>query len=71
MSGIATLLLAVHCKKTDSVDLKGPLLSYIRNSFSDQQANEAADDLSTLQALRNEVAGLTGTLPHLREQLAK
>eukprot|EP00884_Botryococcus_braunii_P008240 jgi/Botrbrau1/17417/Bobra.0054s0013.1 len=71
MSGIATLLLAVHCKKTDAVDLKGPLSSYIKSSFSDQQANEAADDLSTLQTLRNEVAGLTGTLPHLKEQLAK
>ena len=65
------MLLAVHCKKTDQVDLKGPISKYISSTYGPQQATDAADDLATAQQLRNDVAGLTGALPMLRDTLAK
>ena len=68
---MSTLLLAVHCKKTDSLDLKTPIWNYIANTYSDQQANDASDDLAVVQQLRGEVVGLTGSLQQLRETLAK
>lgn len=65
------MLLAVHCKKGDHLDLKDPIWSYICTTYSDQQAHDAADDLATVQQLRNDVVGLTGSLPDLRETLAR
>ncbi|KAK9820581.1 hypothetical protein WJX72_011897 [[Myrmecia] bisecta] len=68
---MATLLLAVHCKKTDSLDLKTPIWNYIASTYSDQQANDASDDLAVVQQLRGEVVGLTGSLQQLRDTLSK
>ena len=65
------MLLAVHCKKTDQVDLKGPICKYITATYGDHQAKDAGDDLAAVQQLRNDVAGLTGALPALRDTLAK
>lgn len=67
----ANMLLAVHCKKGDHVDLKDPIWTYICATYSDQQAQDAADDLAVVQQLRNDVVGLTGTLPDLRDTLAR
>ncbi|CAK0747325.1 hypothetical protein CVIRNUC_001757 [Coccomyxa viridis] len=66
-----SMLLAVHCKKTDSVDLKAPVWNYIAATYSDHQANDATDDLATVQQLRSEIVGLTGSLPQLRETICK
>jgi hypothetical protein len=65
------MLLAVHCKKTDQVDIKAPILKFITATYGDRQANDAADDLANVQQLRNDVSGLTGALPALRDTLAK
>jgi programmed cell death 6-interacting protein len=65
------MLLAVHCKKTDSVDLKTPIWNYIAATYSEHQANDAADDLATVQQLRSEIVGLTGSLPQLHETICK
>ena len=67
----ANMLLAVHCKKGDHLDLKDPIWSYICATYSDQQAHDAADDLASVQQLRNDVVGLTGSLPDLRDTLAR
>ena len=67
----ANMLLAVHCKKGDQLDLRDPLLTFIRATYSDQQAQDATDDLAVVQQLRNDVVGLTGTLPDLRDTLAR
>lgn len=67
----ANMLLAVHCKKGDHLDLKDPMWTYISATYSDQQAQDAADDLATVQQLRNDVVGLTGSLSDLRETLAR
>ena len=66
-----SMLLAVHCKKTDSVDLKAPGWKYIAATYSEHQATDAADDLATVQQLRSEIVGLTGSLPQLRETVCK
>lgn len=68
-----SILLACHCKKTDSVDLKAPLHSYIKNTYSDREAQEADDDLVTIQQLRTEIslASTNATQPGMRDNLAK
>lgn len=66
-----SMLLAVHCKKTDSVDFKTPIWNYIAATYSEHQANDAADDLATVQQLRSEIVGLTGSLPQLHETICK
>lgn len=67
----ASFLLAVHCKKTEPVDLKGPITKYAKSAFGGTQAHDAADDAASLQQMRNDAAGLTGSLAELRETLAK
>ena len=65
-------MLAIHCKKAESCDLKGPLITYIRNTYSDREADEAADDLEKIQQLRAEVALMqSGAQPGARETLTK
>ncbi len=66
-----SMLLAVHCKKTDSIDLRTPIWNYIALTYSESQANDAADDLATVQQLRSDIVGLTGSLPQLRETICK
>ncbi len=67
------IMLATHCKRTDTVDVKGPLLAYIKSTYSDREAEEATDDLNTVQALRAEVAlaSANATTPGMRETLTR
>ncbi|MEW5310155.1 MAG: hypothetical protein WDW38_001981 [Sanguina aurantia] len=51
-------MLAIHGKKTEAVDLKTPLISYVRNTYSDREADDAADDLNMVQQLRAEMANM-------------
>jgi programmed cell death 6-interacting protein len=65
-------MLAVHCKRTENVDLKGPILGYIRETYSDREADEALDDLAVVQQLRNEIAvAQSGSPAALRDSLCK
>lgn len=67
-----SVMLGIHCKKTEAVDLKAPLLAYIRATYSDREADDAADDLERVQSLRNEVSQTqSGTHASARETLAK
>ncbi|GFR44801.1 hypothetical protein Agub_g6136, partial [Astrephomene gubernaculifera] len=67
-----SVMLAIHCKKADTVDLKTPLLTYIRATYSDREADDAADDLERIQALRAEVAlAQSGSQPSARDTLMK
>lgn len=52
------MMLAIHGKKTEAVDLKTPLISYVRNTYSDREADDAADDLNMVQQLRAEMANM-------------
>ena len=65
------MMLAVHLKKTDAVDLKQPMLAYINSTYSQGQANDAVDDLGSVQAMRTTVSAMTGSLPSLQETLVK
>ena len=68
----ASFLLAVHCKKTDPVDLRGPIARYAASSFAGAACEaDLGDDLATLQSLRSDAAGLGGSLSDLRGVLAK
>lgn len=58
---MVNMLLGVHCKKSDKVDLRTPLWNYISHNYSPSQAHEAAEDLTTVQAQRDEVISLTGS----------
>lgn len=64
-------LLAVQCKKSEAVDLKGPIYAYIAATYSEQQAKDAAEDLAAVQEERNEVSGLTGSLASLATTLQR
>ncbi|GLC38437.1 hypothetical protein PLESTB_001578000 [Pleodorina starrii] len=67
-----SVMLAIHCKKTESVDIKSPLLAYIRATYSNREADEAADDLERVQSLRSEVIlAQSGTQPGVRETVTK
>lgn len=67
----ASFLLAVHCKKTDPVDLKAPIARYAASFAGAACEADLGDDLTTLQSLRNDAAGLGGSLSDLRGTLAK
>eukprot|EP00891_Asterochloris_glomerata_P000589 jgi/Astpho2/589/e_gw1.00013.8.1_t len=69
--GPASMLLAVHCKKSDPVDLRTPISQYIAITYSEQQAREAADDLASVNQLRSDVINLTGSLPQQRDTMSK
>ena len=61
MSSVPTVtmnvMMAIHCKKTVSVDLRRPLKEYIRKYFSDRDMKDSEDDLQvsncTTLSLRN------------------
>ena len=68
----ASFLLAVHCKKTDPVDLKAPISRYASSSFAGAACEaDLGDDLTALQSLRSDAAGLGGSLSDLRGTLAR
>lgn len=73
MPSALSVLLAVHCKKTDNVDLKTPVHKYISNTYSETEAREAEDDLETIQQLRSTIANAStnGMQPGMRDSLAK
>lgn len=55
MPSATHVMLAIHVKRTDNVELKNPILSYIRETYSDHEAEDAVDDLAAIQTLRNEL----------------
>ena len=48
-------MLAIHCKRTDNVEVKNPILAYVRETYGDRDADEALDDLVAIQNQRNGV----------------
>jgi programmed cell death 6-interacting protein len=72
MKTAKSVMLALQCKHTEVVDVKGPLLSYIRATYSDKEADDAAEDLTMIQQLRTEATSVvTGGTPGLKEAQAK
>lgn len=54
-SRAVTVLLAIHVKRTDQVELKNPILQYVRENYGDRDAEDSVDDLASIQQLRNEI----------------
>eukprot|EP00951_Prasinocladus_malaysianus_P042112 scaffold505310_cov39-Prasinocladus_malaysianus.AAC.1 len=54
-----TVMLAVHCKRGENVDLKAPLKSFIQANYSPHDASECVDDLDAVQTMRNSIIGQT------------
>lgn len=72
MPSAQTVMLAIHCKRTENVELKAPLLQYVREAYSDRDADDCADDLAAVQTLRNElVLAQSGSQGMHRDSLAK
>ena len=64
-------MLAVHCKKAEPLELKGPVQEYIAATYGDSAAQDAAEDLETIQGQRAQIVGMGGSLPSLRDLMAK
>jgi programmed cell death 6-interacting protein len=60
MPSAQTIMLAVHAKRTEQLDIKSPILNYIRATYDEADANDAADDLEGIQGLRNELVTAQG-----------
>ncbi|KAI7745241.1 hypothetical protein M8C21_029929, partial [Ambrosia artemisiifolia] len=52
-SSSSNIMLAIHEKKTVSIDLYRPLRNYIVFTYSEHQAQTLDDDLETLKSMRN------------------
>jgi hypothetical protein len=55
------VLVGIRVKKTVKVDLKGPIMTYMKRVYGDHIANEAADSVDVVQDLRNQIVG-AGTI---------
>lgn len=71
MGKTRNVMLAVHCKTSESVELVEPLREYITLNYGDAQAADSNDDLEEVATLRREVINQTGSLTQLRDKLAK
>lgn len=69
MPSAQNIMLAVHCKRTDQLDIKGPILAYIRATYTESEAEEAADDLVAIQGLRNELVTAQGGSQGMRKDI--
>eukprot|EP00252_Welwitschia_mirabilis_P019453 TRINITY_DN4515_c0_g1_i1.p1 TRINITY_DN4515_c0_g1~~TRINITY_DN4515_c0_g1_i1.p1 ORF type:complete len:888 (+),score=181.72 TRINITY_DN4515_c0_g1_i1:183-2846(+) len=69
-STVVNVMLAIHEKKTVSVDLYRPLRNYIALHYSEREAVEAEDDLEAVKRMRAEVEkGPSSDVPETRRDL--
>lgn len=65
------VMLAVHCKASEALELVAPLRQYVALHYGDAQAADSEDDLDVVASLRREVVSQAGSLTQLRDKLAK
>ncbi len=65
------VMLAVHCKQSDALDMEAPLHQYITSNYGEREAADANEDLVRVNLMRKDVINQTGALPQFRELLAK
>ena len=65
----ASVLLAIHCKKAEPVDLEKALGAYVQKNYS--LAPETKEDLATLQSLRAEALRQTSSAVRVSELRCK
>lgn len=66
-----TVMLAVHCKRGEETDLKGPLRAFVQANYSPHDAEECADDLDAVAGWRRAVVVQGGSPESLRDTLVK
>lgn len=69
--GHKNVMLAVHCKSGETLDIVAPLRNYIALNYGDSQGSDSNDDLEVVAGLRTAVINQTGGLSQLRDKLAK
>lgn len=65
------VMLAIHAKKTTSVDMYKPLRQYIVHHYSERYAQDMEDDLQTVQQMRNDIEKATDSLEARRDLLQR
>eukprot|EP00250_Pteridium_aquilinum_P010073 c19135_g1_i1 orf=271-2889(+) len=70
-SVITNVMLAVHEKKTNSVDLYKPLRQFLAYHFSEREAVDNEEDLRTVQQMRSEIEKTMDSLDVRRDLLQK
>ncbi|CAN6481778.1 unnamed protein product [Victoria cruziana] len=65
------IMLAIHEKRTSSVDLYRPIRQYISYHYSERQAQDMEEDLQTLREMRNEVEKAVDSLEARRDFLQR
>ncbi|KAI3730629.1 hypothetical protein L1987_61801 [Smallanthus sonchifolius] len=70
-SSATNIMLAIHEKKTVSIDLYRPLRNYIAFNYSEREAQNLEDDLQTLKEMRNSIerSSAADSLPARRDLL--
>ncbi|KAL1203573.1 Vacuolar-sorting protein BRO1 [Cardamine amara subsp. amara] len=68
-SALSNLMLAIHEKKTNSLDLYRPLRNYVTFTYSEREAQLIDDDLETLKQLRSNLERATDPSPPARRDL--
>ncbi|VVA91406.1 unnamed protein product [Arabis nemorensis] len=68
-SALSNLMLAIHEKKTTSVDLYRPLRNYVTFTYSEREAQLLEDDLESLKQLRSDVERVPDPSPAARRDL--
>ncbi|KAE8672979.1 sarcoplasmic reticulum histidine-rich calcium-binding protein-like isoform 2 [Hibiscus syriacus] len=63
------IMLAIYEKKTNSIDLYRPLRQYISYTYSEREAVNLEDDLSTVKALRSDIERVPDPSPTTRRDL--
>ncbi|KAL4420092.1 hypothetical protein ABPG77_000573 [Micractinium sp. CCAP 211/92] len=66
-----TIMLAVHCKKAESLEFKAPLVEYARAAYGPEAGADASQDLDEVVSLRADVINQSGPLPTQAANLAK
>ncbi|KAE8668228.1 sarcoplasmic reticulum histidine-rich calcium-binding protein-like isoform 2 [Hibiscus syriacus] len=63
------IMLAIYEKKTNSIDLYRPLRQYISYTYSEREAVNLEDDLSTVKTLRSDIERIPDPSPTTRRDL--
>lgn len=54
------VMLAVHCKQSDAVDLEAPLRQYITSNYGEREAADVNEDLVRVNLMRKDVINQAG-----------
>lgn len=68
---IKTLMLSIQAKKTDTVDVKAFMMSYVKNKWSNTVADEASTSLIMVNQLRRECTGMVAQTKGAQEVIFK